>query len=92
MGVPVVVLAGERHSGRVGVSLVSQVGLNDLIASNAEEYVALAVALAKDTARCSSLRSSLRDSMRASSLCDAPAFADKVEAAYRRMWSQWCAQ
>lgn len=92
MGVPVVSLAGDCHAGRVGVSLLSQIGLHDLIASNAEEYVSLAVALAADSARISSLRSTLRERMRASSLCDAPAFARKIEAAYRRMWGKWCAR
>jgi predicted O-linked N-acetylglucosamine transferase (SPINDLY family) len=28
--------------------------------------------------------------MAASQLCDAQAFASKVEAAYRTMWQRWC--
>jgi predicted O-linked N-acetylglucosamine transferase (SPINDLY family) len=30
--------------------------------------------------------------MQASALCDGPAFARDVEAAYREMWRRWCAQ
>ena len=48
MGVPVVTLRGDRHAGRVGASLLTQLGLTDLIAGSIEEYVEIAVALAGD--------------------------------------------
>jgi predicted O-linked N-acetylglucosamine transferase (SPINDLY family) len=60
MGVPVVTLRGERHAARVGASLLGQAGLPDLIAGAAEDYVAIASALASDPERLASLRSSLR--------------------------------
>jgi protein O-GlcNAc transferase len=90
MGVPVVTLRGDRHAGRVGASLLTQVGLTDLIADSPEAYVETAVALAGDPARLAELRHSLRPRMVASPLCDAPAFARKIEAAYRTMWQRWC--
>ncbi len=90
MGVPVVALRGDRHAGRVGASLLTQLGLNDLIAGSVEEYVEIAAALAGDPARLADLRRSLRPRMAASPLCDAPAFARKIEAAYRTMWRRWC--
>jgi protein O-GlcNAc transferase len=89
MGVPVVVLAGDRHAGRVGVSLLSQVGLNGLIAKDVENYVSVATALATDPVRCSSLRVSLRERLNSSSLCDSAGFARRIEAAYRRIWGEW---
>jgi protein O-GlcNAc transferase len=91
MGVPVVTLRGDRHAGRVGASLLTQIGLSDLIADSVEAYVETAAALAGDPARLSELRHSLRPRMAASPLCDAPAFARTVEAAYRTMWQRWCA-
>jgi protein O-GlcNAc transferase len=91
MGVPVVTLRGDRHAGRVGASLLTQVGSTDLVADSIEAYVETAVALASDPARLAGLRQSLRSRMAASPLCDAPAFARKVEAAYRTMWQRWCA-
>jgi protein O-GlcNAc transferase len=85
MGVPVVTLAGEAHVGRVGVSLLHAVGLEDLIARDQDDYVQRAVSLAQDPAQLAALRAALRQRMAASPLCDAPHFARKVEAAYRGM-------
>ena len=41
--------------------------------------------------RLGDLRRSLRPRMAASSLCDAPGFARKIEEAYRTMWARWYA-
>jgi protein O-GlcNAc transferase len=90
MGVPVVALRGDRHASRVGASLLTQIGLTDLIADSIGAYVEIAVALASDPARLADLRHSLRRRMAASSLCDAGGFARKTEHAYRTMWQRWC--
>jgi protein O-GlcNAc transferase len=90
MGVPVVTVRGDRHSGRVGASLLSTVGLDALIAHDIEEYVSIALRLAHDRSRLTHLRGSLRAQVAASPLCDAPSFARKIESAYRSMWRHWC--
>jgi predicted O-linked N-acetylglucosamine transferase (SPINDLY family) len=90
MGVPVITLRGHRHAGRVGASLLTQVGLTDLIADSIEEYVEIAVALAGNLGRLDELHRLLRPRMAASPLCDEGAFACKMEAAFRAMWQHWC--
>jgi protein O-GlcNAc transferase len=90
MGVPVVTLNGDRHAGRVGASLLGQVGLPDFIANSVEEYVEIALALAGNPGRLHDLRRSLRPRLAASSLYDGYAFARKIEVAYRAMWRRWC--
>ena len=50
MGVPVVTLTGLRHSERVGISILTHLGVLGTIASNADEFVAIAVRLARDPA------------------------------------------
>jgi len=90
MGVPVITLAGPSHVSRVGVSLLTNTGLPELIASTPEEYVRLAVNLASDLPRLKELHSTLRRRMEQSALMDAPSFTRKVEAAYREMWRNWC--
>jgi predicted O-linked N-acetylglucosamine transferase (SPINDLY family) len=90
MGVPVVSLAGKTAVGRGGRSLLSNIGLADLVANDAENYVRIAVTLAQDQQRLADLRTTLRDRMQASPLMDGARFARHVEAAYRDMWRRWC--
>ncbi len=86
MGVPVVTLQGQAHVSRVGVSLLHQVGLQDLVARDRDDYRAKAVALAADPRRIGELRAGLRERLRASPLMDRAGFARAVEAAYRKIW------
>jgi predicted O-linked N-acetylglucosamine transferase (SPINDLY family) len=92
MGVPVISLAGQTAVGRGGLSILSNIGLAGLVARDAEQYVAVAAALANDLPRLGELRATLRERMQASPLMDAPRFARHVEAAYRGMWQRWCAK
>ncbi|GGF27624.1 hypothetical protein GCM10011611_37060 [Aliidongia dinghuensis] len=83
MGVPVVSLAGDRHAGRVGASLLHRIGLDELVAEDGDGYAALAVALAGDGERLAWLRAGMRDRLRASVLLDETGFARSIEAVYR---------
>ncbi|KAJ9181347.1 hypothetical protein P3X46_009485 [Hevea brasiliensis] len=90
MGVPCVAMAGAVHAHNVGVSLLSKVGLEHLIAKNEDEYVQLALQLASDIPALSNLRMSLRDLMSKSPVCDGPNFTLGLESAYRNMWHKYC--
>jgi predicted O-linked N-acetylglucosamine transferase (SPINDLY family) len=90
MGVPAVTLCGNRHAGRVGASLLHQIGQTECVANSTEGYVEIAIALAADRPRLRELRSSLRVQMFASPLCDGTTFARKIEGAFREMWKKWC--
>lgn len=92
MGVPVVTLAGETHVTRVGLSLLTNVGLSDLVAHDPGTYVEIATNVARDLPRLAVLRSGLRDRMKKSPLMDAPRLAQNIESAYRALWSEWCAR
>ena len=87
MGVPVITLAGVSHVGRVGVSQMSNLGLQELIAHDTDHYVDIAVALANDVPRLAALRGAMRVRMSASPLMDAPRLTKNLEAAYDNMWS-----
>jgi protein O-GlcNAc transferase len=85
MGVPVVAMAGSMHAGRVGVSLLSNVGLPGLVSRDEDEYVRIAAGLAGDRVRLAELRAGLRQRLLASPLCDGPGFCRKLERAVREM-------
>jgi predicted O-linked N-acetylglucosamine transferase (SPINDLY family) len=91
MGVPVVSLAGEHPVSRAGLSQLSNLGLSELAAFSEENYVSIAVNLANDLPRLAELRRALRSRMEDSVLMDETHFARSIEAAYRAMWRQWCA-
>jgi predicted O-linked N-acetylglucosamine transferase (SPINDLY family) len=90
MGVPVVSLAGRTAMGRSGVSILSNAGLGELVATDVDQYVRSAVGLARDADRLTSLRDGVRDRIRHSALMDARQFARDVEAAFRAIWKSWC--
>jgi protein O-GlcNAc transferase len=92
LGVPVVNLAGDVFLTRAGLSLLSAVGLKELVAHNAEDYLRIARDLARDRARLAQLRAGMRERMRASPLLDAAAFTRDLEHLYRAAWKQWCAR
>jgi protein O-GlcNAc transferase len=89
MGVPVVTRAGATHVSRVGVSLLTTIGLGELIAADEGEFIEIAVSLARDAGRLKGLRESLRQRMQSSKLMDASAMAREMEAACRTMWHNW---
>jgi protein O-GlcNAc transferase len=90
MGVPVITLAGTAYDSRVGISLLSNVGLPELVAKTTDEYISIAINLAKDLDSLQSLRERLRDMMLHSPLCDANRFIENLENAYRQIWEKWC--
>jgi protein O-GlcNAc transferase len=92
MGVPVITLAGDRHAGRVGTSLMRSVNLEAMVASDPDDYVRRALSLASDLDRLAKLRSILRRRTAASPLCDVAGFGTKFGTALRHMWHDWCAR
>ena len=90
MGVPVVTLAGRRFLGRMGASFLTHLGLPELVADDADGYVAAAASLASDLDRLTALRQGLRQRILASPLCDGPAYARSIEIALRSAWRRWC--
>jgi len=86
MGVPVVSLAGERFCSRMGSGLLEIVGLPQLVAQSAGDYVRIAAELANDLPRLKALRATLRPRVAASPLCDAPRAARELQGAFRGMW------
>jgi predicted O-linked N-acetylglucosamine transferase (SPINDLY family) len=90
MGVPVVSLRGDMAVGRAGLSILSNIGLEEFVGRTPDEYVQIAVKLADDRPRLNDLRHTLRPRMQSSLLMDGPRFARDIEMIYRRLWQNWC--
>ncbi len=82
MGVPVVSLYGGRHGTRFGLSILSNVGLDELAVDNLNDYIARAVALAGDWELLTVLRKNLRGMMIRSPLMDSASYVRAVEQAF----------
>jgi protein O-GlcNAc transferase len=84
-GLPVLTCRGTAFAGRVAASLLTAIGLPELITETAQDYEALALALARDPARLAAIRQKLADSRTTAPLFDTPRLARDVEAAYQKM-------
>jgi predicted O-linked N-acetylglucosamine transferase (SPINDLY family) len=81
MGVPVITLLGDRHAGRVGASILTNVGLTNFITQDIDSYIKLAVEMATNTNYLQEIRKGLRERMQRAPLCDAHSFASNIETA-----------
>jgi predicted O-linked N-acetylglucosamine transferase (SPINDLY family) len=84
-GLPVLTLRGTAFAGRVAASLLTAVGLPELITETAQDYEALALALAQTPARLRALREKLAANRATTPLFDTVRFARNLEAAYVEM-------
>jgi predicted O-linked N-acetylglucosamine transferase (SPINDLY family) len=76
------------RSRAAGRAFLRTLGLPELVAATAAEYVEINVRLAQDRAWRAELRATLRDRMRRSPLMDAAGFTRDLEARYERMHRQ----
>jgi predicted O-linked N-acetylglucosamine transferase (SPINDLY family) len=89
MGVPILTLASRPPVGRIGTSLMMNLGLPEWVAESEEDYIARACRLAQDRPALSVLRAGMRERMQNSPVMDGPGFARGMEAAYRDMFTKW---
>jgi predicted O-linked N-acetylglucosamine transferase (SPINDLY family) len=90
MGTPVVTLAGAVHASRVGVSLLNNAGMPELVAQMPEQYCAIATELAGDLAALTQRRAAMRDLMHRHPLTDGIAGARDFEKMCRTLWTNYC--
>jgi protein O-GlcNAc transferase len=91
-GLPVLTCSGDTFAGRVAGSLLTAIGMPELVTGSLEEYEQAALALARDPQRLILQRQRLEKNRGTSSLFDLPGYARNMEAAYARMWQTWLAR
>ena len=87
MGVPVITLRGDRHAGRVGASILTRLGLAEMVAPNEAAYVQIGMELAASMSVLENLRAGLRARIQTSALCDGRSFARTIENTFQQLWS-----
>ena len=84
-GLPVLTCLGPHFVGRVAGSLLTAVGLPELITTSLADYESEALALARDPARLGALRDRLAANRLTAPLFDTPRYVRNYEAALVRM-------
>jgi len=85
-GLPVLTCAGDTFAGRVAASLLTAIGLPELITDSLEAYENRALELASNSRKLSALKAELNRRRRTGALFDIAGFTRNIEAAYTRMW------
>jgi protein O-GlcNAc transferase len=85
-GVPVLTLQGSHFASRMSSSIISAVGLQELITCNLETYETLAVRLAQNPAKLRTIKMILAKNRLTEPLFDIPRFVANLESAYKKMW------
>jgi predicted O-linked N-acetylglucosamine transferase (SPINDLY family) len=82
MGTPILTRSGRTYISRMAGSLLTAVGLPELITTSVQEYERMAITLARTPARVASLKRYLAEHGRASPLFDVPQLVRDIEAAF----------
>ncbi|MCP4348131.1 MAG: tetratricopeptide repeat protein [Desulfobacterales bacterium] len=85
-GVPVVTVQGGHYVSRMSSSLLTAIGLPEMITHSPEEYENLCVRLADSPDELQAVRQKLADNRLTKPLFDTPRFARNLEKAYKEMW------
>lgn len=85
-GLPVLTLPGQSFASRMAASLLTAVGLPDLIAGSRAEYERRAIELATDRPRLDELKRRLAANHSRSALFDTATFTRNLESLYQQMY------
>jgi protein O-GlcNAc transferase len=90
-GLPVLTCLGEAFAGKMAASLLTAIGLPELITRTQQQYEELAVALAVDPQRLASIKHKLAANRLTTLLFDTPRFAKYLETGYSKILETYSA-
>ena len=85
MGLPIVTRAGRTYISRMAASLLTAVGLPDLVTDKLADYEGLAVAIGRQPQRAVSYKRYLAEQGRSSPLFDVPRIVREIEDEFERL-------
>ena len=86
MGVPVLVLKGNRYLFHFGENINSNLNMQDWIAKNQEEYISKAIKFSSDIKYLTSTRMNLRSTLLNSAICDSSQLSENLS---NLLWEVW---
>ena len=87
-GLPVVTKLGEGFAARVAGSLLTSLGMTELVTSTEEAYEALALDLATNPERLSRVKQTLSENLLTTPLFDSEQFTKDLESGYRQAYQR----
>lgn len=91
MGVPTLTIPGLNLPSRASAAANLQMGLDEFIAHDAEDFVTKGLQVAGDIPHLTALRAGMRARLESSVIGQPALIAAGVESALRTMWQRWCA-
>ena len=88
-GLPVLTLAGQSFASRVSASLLTAIGLPELITQTQGEYESLAIELATNSKKLSAIKNQLKSNLLTEPLFNAQLFTRHLEAAYAEVYQRY---
>lgn len=88
-GLPVLTQIGQTFSGRVAASLLTSIGLSELITLTPEAYEMLAVELATNPGKLAIIKRKLADNRLTTPLFDTQLYTRHIEAAFATMFDRY---
>ena len=88
-GVPVLTLPGKSFAARMAASLVTAIGMEEMVMPNLAAYEAQAIRIGNDTEERTALRERLAHLLDEGRFFDVDLFRQEIEAAFRTMMARW---
>ena len=88
-GLPIITIKGQSFASRVASSLLTSIGLTELITTNEKEYQELAIKLAKDKFFLNNIRKKLNKNILTSPLFNTKVFTKNLEKAYLKIYEKF---
>lgn len=91
-GLPVLTCAGESFASRVAASLLTAIGLPELITTTPEEYEEFAIRLGSDPGYIEGIRRRVHQNRLTTALFDTERYVRRLESAYRAIYERYQAR
>jgi predicted O-linked N-acetylglucosamine transferase (SPINDLY family) len=88
-GLPVLTMTGNSFASRIAASLLSAIGLPELITTSQAEYESMAIELAQNPQKLAFIKQKLANNRLTTPLFDTPLFTKNLEAAYIKMHERY---